>query len=115
LSSHLSSDHDSPSTRTLRAYGWDEFFENAFTEHRAGGLVPARIARVDRGQVTAIAEDGPIRAASAALAACTGDWAAVRRGDRPELAALLPRRTAVVRSSASRRNLRAYSFRGRQR
>ncbi|WP_306451820.1 ribosome small subunit-dependent GTPase A [Actinomadura formosensis] len=33
---------------------------------------------------------------------CTGDWAAVRPGTRPELAALLPRRTAIVRSSASR-------------
>lgn len=102
LSSSLSSDHDSPSTRTLRAYGWDEFFENAFTEHAAAGLVPARIARVDRGQVTTITADGPVRAASAALAVCTGDWAAVKPGDQPELAALLPRRTALVRSSASR-------------
>jgi ribosome biogenesis GTPase len=102
LSSPLSSDHDSPSSRTLRAYGWDEFFENSFTEHAAVGLVPARVARVDRGQVTTITEDGPVRAASAALAACTGDWAAVKPGDQPELAALLPRRTAVVRSSASR-------------
>jgi ribosome biogenesis GTPase len=101
LSSPLSSDQDSPSIRTLRAYGWDEFFESGFAEHAAAGLLPARIARVDRGQVTAITGDGPVRATAAGQAVCTGDWVALSPGDQPELA-LLPRRTAVVRSSASR-------------
>lgn len=58
----LSSEHDSPSTRTLRAYGWHRFFDNSFTDHAATGLVPARNARVDRGQVTAITGAGPVRA-----------------------------------------------------
>ena len=102
MNSPLSSEHDDPSTRALRAYGWNDFFQNGFTDHGAVGLVPARIARVDRGQVTAITGDGPTRAASGTYALCTGDWVALNPGDQPEIAALLPRRTAVVRSSASR-------------
>ncbi|QFU86791.1 ribosome small subunit-dependent GTPase A [Amycolatopsis sp. YIM 10] len=99
----------SSSYGALSAYGWDESYENAFIHLRSAGLVPARIARVDRGQVTAVTADGPVRATVAAavsadpgFSACTGDWAALRPGAEPELVELLPRRTAIVRSSASR-------------
>jgi ribosome biogenesis GTPase / thiamine phosphate phosphatase len=105
----------SPSLRSaspedvLRAYGWDEAYENAFTVHRSAGLSPARVARVDRGHATVVTADGWVRAAWFAptgpplsSSPCTGDWAAVWLGARPELAALLPRRTAIARSSASR-------------
>jgi len=82
--------------------GWDEFFQASFTEYEQGGLVPARIARVDRGQATALTAEGPVRARYGRHAVCSGDWVAVRRGDPCEIEAVLPRRSAVVRSSASR-------------
>lgn len=93
----------------LSAYGWDEAYENAFTAHRSVGLSPGRVARVDRGHATVVTANGWVRAvwsspagSSPSSSPCTGDWAAVRLGPRPELAVLLPRRTAIVRSSASR-------------
>ncbi|MGP4028158.1 ribosome small subunit-dependent GTPase A [Actinomadura sp. 3N407] len=97
----------------LAAYGWDATLENEFTSHRAAGLIPARVAAVDRGLCDVVAGDGPLRAGTGpvaspddpAAAPCTGDWAALRPdgpGGRPVVAALLPRRTAIVRSSASR-------------
>lgn len=98
-----------PSDVGLTRYGWTETLDNAFAEHREAGLVPARIARVDRGLCDAVTESGPVRAALTALyspdplqAPCTGDWAALRPGAEPHLVALLPRHSAIVRSSASR-------------
>lgn len=94
---------------TLAAFGWDEAFDRAFAAHRAAGLVPARIVRVDRGQCDVVTESGPVRAGSSAvsspdpvLSPCTGDWAALRTGSDPQLVALLPRRSAIVRSGADR-------------
>ncbi|MEU8804583.1 ribosome small subunit-dependent GTPase A [Spirillospora sp. NPDC048819] len=97
----------------LAAYGWDETLENEFTSHRAAGLIPARVAAVDRGLCDVVAGDGPLRAGTGPAASsddpsaapCTGDWAALHPDGpdgRPVIAALLPRRTAIVRSSASR-------------
>ncbi|WP_149258343.1 ribosome small subunit-dependent GTPase A [Actinomadura sp. K4S16] len=97
----------------LAAYGWDDALEHEFTSHRAAGLIPARVAAVDRGLCDVVTENGPARASTvsavsgggAAEAPCTGDWAALGAGGpdgRPAVAALLPRRTAIVRSSASR-------------
>ncbi|TMQ84648.1 ribosome small subunit-dependent GTPase A [Actinomadura soli] len=99
----------------LAAYGWDTTLEYEFTSHRAAGLIPARVAAVDRGLCDVVAETGPLRASAGpvpasstdepAVAPCTGDWAALRPDGpdgRPAVAALLPRRTAIVRSSASR-------------
>ncbi|WP_207943627.1 ribosome small subunit-dependent GTPase A [Actinomadura sp. KC345] len=97
----------------LADYGWDAALENEFTSHRAAGLIPARVAAVDRGLCDVVTEDGPMRAGTGPVASsddplaapCTGDWAALRADGpdgRPTVAALLPRRTAIVRSSASR-------------
>ncbi|WP_338743384.1 ribosome small subunit-dependent GTPase A [Actinomadura luteofluorescens] len=100
----------------LAAYGWDDALEHEFTSHRAAGLIPARVAAVDRGLCDVVTENGPARASTVSTvsagsggdpvaAPCTGDWAALRAGGpdgRPAVAALLPRRTAIVRSSASR-------------
>ncbi|GAA2277960.1 ribosome small subunit-dependent GTPase A [Nonomuraea roseoviolacea subsp. roseoviolacea] len=112
-----SSPFTDPSGAGLSRYGWTRALDHAFAEHRAAGLVPARIARVDRGLCDAVTESGPVRAALTAihspdplLAPCTGDWAALlpgrepghEPGREPRLAALLPRRSAIVRSSASR-------------
>lgn len=93
---------DQPFVPSLHDLGWDEFFEARFAEHASPGLVPARIARVDRGQATALTATGPARVRLCGHAVCTGDWVGVRLGDPPEIATVLPRRTAVVRSSASR-------------
>ncbi|MGH3392100.1 MAG: ribosome small subunit-dependent GTPase A [Actinomadura sp.] len=96
-------------SQALSAYGWDEDLEHAFTPYRETGLIPARIATVDRGLCDAITGDGPVRADTTDVASpdpmqgpCTGDWAAVRPGRPPAVAALLPRRTAIVRASVSR-------------
>lgn len=93
----------------LSRYGWTGALDQAFIEHYEAGLVPARISRVDRGRCTAITASGPVRATFAAphppdplLTPCTGDWAALRPGAEPHLAALLPRHSAIVRSSASK-------------
>ncbi|MGI5158123.1 ribosome small subunit-dependent GTPase A [Microbispora sp. CA-102843] len=93
----------------LSRYGWTDALDQTFTEHHEAGLVPARISWVDRGLCTAITTSGPMRATFAAphppdplLTPCTGDWAALRPGAEPHLVALLPRHSAIVRSSASR-------------
>jgi ribosome biogenesis GTPase len=95
------------SLNALRSYGWDEAYEHAFAEHQAAGLLPARVALVDRGQATVVTATGSVRATWSAHAGqsplpCTGDWVAITDTPQPELVAVLPRRTAIVRSSASR-------------
>ncbi|MCK2218433.1 hypothetical protein MF672_032250 [Actinomadura sp. ATCC 31491] len=93
----------------LSRYGWTDALDHTFAAHYEAGLVPARVSRVDRGLCTAITASGPVRATFAApyppdplLTPCTGDWAALRPGAEPHLVALLPRHSAIVRSSASR-------------
>ncbi|QDQ16094.1 ribosome small subunit-dependent GTPase A [Streptomyces spectabilis] len=93
----------------MSALGWDASFAALFTEHAAAGLVPARVARVDRGRCDVLTAAGPVRAASRgpahsdpAHAVCTGDWAALRPGPEPDLVALLPRRSAITRAGADR-------------
>jgi ribosome biogenesis GTPase len=110
---HSSDSGDPP--LDLAAYGWDAEREREFAEYRAAGLTPVRVVGVDRGRCDVVGASGPLRASTAAVyspdpvwAPCTGDWAALRAepgpgaDGLPELAALLPRRTAVVRASASR-------------
>ncbi|MBE1536298.1 ribosome small subunit-dependent GTPase A [Actinomadura algeriensis] len=97
----------------LAAYGWDESLEDEFSVHSAAGLTPARVVAVHRGLCEAVTADGPARAstphadraADPMAAPCTGDWAALHPAGpdgRPMLAALLPRRTAIVRAGSSR-------------
>ena len=72
-----------------------------------------RVVRVDRGLVSVLTEDGPVRASvGGALLGrmaqdptegpCTGDWCVVRAwpDHRYTVERLLPRRTAVVRATA---------------
>lgn len=93
------------SSDVLAVYGWDEYFDDAFAAYRAEGLAPARIVRVDRGRCDLVTEHGPVRADTSRVnGPCTGDWAVLRPGDRPVVTHLLPRRTAIVRSSASGRS-----------
>jgi ribosome biogenesis GTPase / thiamine phosphate phosphatase len=102
------------SSHALVPYGWDEEWEASFAQHAALGLVPGRIVRVDRGRcevlvaggagVTAVAADiSPVHTSDPAGWACTGDWVAV---DPAVMAvrALLPRRSAMMRSTSSKRS-----------
>ncbi|MGW1077543.1 ribosome small subunit-dependent GTPase A [Streptomyces sp. NPDC002537] len=98
----------------LTRYGWDEGFADSFTPHAAQGLTPGRIVRVDRGRCDLVVPDGDgVRTVQADTALvttgdplrimCTGDWAAVDLA-QGFVRALLPRRTAFVRATSSKRS-----------
>ncbi|MEU3894693.1 ribosome small subunit-dependent GTPase A [Streptomyces sp. NPDC045251] len=96
----------------LAPYGWDEDWADAFAPHAAEGLLPGRVLRVDRGQCDVVTADGVLRADTAFVTphdplrvVCTGDWAAVEPDGTPRyVRAYLPRRTAFVRSTSSKRS-----------
>jgi len=92
---------DSP----LERLGWDDGWEAAFAEHRAAGLIPARVAVQHRGAYDLAHGQDPVRAAAAARLAredrlpAVGDWV----GLDPEttlVEAVLPRRTVLSRKEA---------------
>ncbi|WP_299535840.1 ribosome small subunit-dependent GTPase A [uncultured Streptomyces sp.] len=93
-------------------YGWDGERERAFAPLRADGLVPGRVVRAERGRCDVVAETGPVRAvlvppsgAGDRPTPCTGDWVALRPSGpaaSATVAEVLERRTAVIRSTASR-------------
>ncbi|MDT3396415.1 ribosome small subunit-dependent GTPase A [Streptomyces sp. B1866] len=119
MSSSSSSSHPSfpgSSSHPLTPYCWDDVVADAFSPYRDQGLVPGRILRVDRGSCEAVvpAADGlgvttvragtaPVASPDPVRAACTGDWAALDLGRRA-VHALLPRRSAFVRSTSSKRS-----------
>nr|WP_296768677.1 ribosome small subunit-dependent GTPase A [Rhodococcus sp. (in: high G+C Gram-positive bacteria)] len=81
---------------SLGTYGYDSYWQNIFrSTHPLRD--PARVIGVDRGTSDVVTEHGPTRVRTGRLGVCTGDWLALADGD---VAALLPRRTAVVRASA---------------
>lgn len=82
----------------LSAIGWTADREAELTLLGRTDLEPARVARVDRGLVTLLAADGEHRRPSAVPGLAVGDWVAFAPGGRIEH--LLPRRTALVRSTA---------------
>jgi ribosome biogenesis GTPase len=86
----------------LHSLGWDDGWEAAFAEHRAAGLLAARVAVQHRGAYDLIGEPGEVRASAIVRLAregglpAVGDWVAFD----PEaglIDAVLPRRTAVSR------------------
>ncbi|MFE1075684.1 ribosome small subunit-dependent GTPase A [Streptomyces sp. NPDC058783] len=98
---------------TLTSYGWDDDWADAFAPHAAEGLLPGRVLRVDRGQCDVVTADGVLRADTAFVTpndplrvVCTGDWVAVDpEGGTPRYVRMyLPRRTAFVRSTSSKRS-----------
>ncbi|MFF8790698.1 ribosome small subunit-dependent GTPase A [Streptomyces sp. NPDC015125] len=115
-------DLDFSAVHPLTAYGWDDGFAECFTPFAGPGMVPGRIVRVDRGRVDAVVADGggvrTVLADTALVATsdpmrvpCTGDWAVVDlenglTGDHLDgvVRALLPRRTAFLRSASSKRS-----------
>lgn len=96
----------------LAPYGWDEGWAAEFAVHAERGLLPGRVVRVDRGQCDVVTGDGVVRADTAFVTphdplrvVCTGDWVAVDADGNPRYArAYLPRRTAFVRSTSSKRS-----------
>ncbi|WP_234312851.1 ribosome small subunit-dependent GTPase A [Streptomyces seoulensis] len=93
--------------------GWDSHWEAEFAPYARQGLLPGRVVRVDRGQCDVLTADGVVRADTAFVTPndpmrvlCTGDWAAVDpEGGSPRyVRAYLPRRTAFVRSTSSKRS-----------
>ncbi|GAB2836925.1 ribosome small subunit-dependent GTPase A [Actinocorallia aurea] len=93
---------------TLADYGWDTERERSFTPSRAGGLVPGRVVRAERGRCDVVAETGPVQAvvppgAADRLTPCTGDWVALRPATAAaSVVRILRRRTSVVRATSSR-------------
>ncbi|GAA3787130.1 ribosome small subunit-dependent GTPase A [Streptomyces coacervatus] len=96
----------------LAPYGWDEAWADEFAPYDTEGLLPGRVIRVDRGQCDVVTADGVVRADTAFVTphdpmrvVCTGDWVAVEPGGNPRyVRTYLPRRTAFVRSTSSKRS-----------
>ncbi|MGW0820257.1 ribosome small subunit-dependent GTPase A [Streptomyces sp. NPDC002845] len=103
----------SVSSHPLAPYGWDEGWEAEFAPYAERGLLPGRVVRVDRGQCDVVTPAGTARADTEFVVprdpmkvVCTGDWGAVdpEGGDPRYVRTLLPRRTAFVRSTSSKRS-----------
>ncbi|KKD06048.1 GTPase RsgA [Streptomyces sp. WM6386] len=103
----------SSSSHPLAPYGWDADWEAEFAPYAERGLLPGRVARVDRGLCDVITPAGMVRADTEFVVprdpmkvVCTGDWAAVdpEGSDPLYVRTLLPRRTAFVRSTSSKRS-----------
>lgn len=104
-------------THPLAEYGWDDGFVESFHPFAGQGFVPGRVARVDRGRVDVVIQDGDgvttVLADTALVSTgdpmkvpCTGDWAVIDLADEhaPYVRAMLPRRTAFLRSTSSKRS-----------
>ncbi|MER6209349.1 ribosome small subunit-dependent GTPase A [Streptomyces sp. NPDC001642] len=103
----------SSSVHPLQPYGWDAEWEAEFAPFAEQGLLPGRVARVDRGLCDVITPAGTVRADTEFVVprdpmkvVCTGDWVAVDPdGGTPRyVRTYLPRRTAFVRSTSSKRS-----------
>jgi ribosome biogenesis GTPase / thiamine phosphate phosphatase len=82
----------------LISLGWDGRFAADFAPYSASHLA-ARVTRVDRGAADLACETGVARVALPAGCDLTvGDWVALADD---QVAAVLPRRTAIIRASAS--------------
>jgi ribosome biogenesis GTPase len=102
----------SSSSHPLVPYGWDTGWADEFARYDAEGLLAGRVVRVDRGQCDVVTADGMLRADTAFVTphdplrvVCTGDWVAVEPAGNPRyVRTYLPRRTAFVRSTSSKRS-----------
>ncbi|MDQ0993744.1 ribosome small subunit-dependent GTPase A [Streptomyces sp. V3I7] len=103
----------SASSHPLAPFGWDEGWEAEFAPYAEQGLLPGRVVRVDRGQCDVVTPAGVVRADTEFVVprdpmkvVCTGDWVALdpEGGDPRFVRTLLPRRTAFVRSTSSKRS-----------
>lgn len=100
------------SSHALAPYGWDDAWAAESAPYAAEGLLVGRVIRVDRGQCDVATADGVLRADTAFVTPndpmrviCTGDWAVVEpAGDPRYVRTYLPRRSAFVRSTSSKRS-----------
>ncbi|NUR65559.1 MAG: ribosome small subunit-dependent GTPase A [Streptomyces sp.] len=112
MTSSSSSSSTSSVFSALAPYGWDDAWADMFARYDAEGLLAGRVVRVDRGQCDVVTADGTLRADTAFVTphdpmrvVCTGDWVAVEPGGNPRyVRTYLPRRTAFVRSTSSKRS-----------
>lgn len=82
----------------LSSLGWDDRFAAEFAPHCTTSF-PARVTRVDRGAVDLLGDAGPSRVSlSIDQDVTVGDWVAATD---ESVTAVLPRRTAIVRASAT--------------
>ncbi|MFF4500934.1 ribosome small subunit-dependent GTPase A [Streptomyces sp. NPDC001401] len=109
----MTSSSASPVFSALAPYGWDDAWADEFAPYDTEGLLPGRVVRVDRGQCDVVTPAGTVRADTEFVVprdpmkvVCTGDWVAVDPdGSDPRyVRTLLPRRTAFVRSTSSKRS-----------
>jgi ribosome biogenesis GTPase len=95
----------------LATLGWDEAWDAAFAPYRADGLVPGRVSVQHRGEWDVVTDDGEVRARvpgrlrhealSRADLPVVGDWVAISTtAQKPEIRAVLPRRTQFSRRAA---------------
>lgn len=91
----------------LKTLGWDEAWAAAFGAEAAQGLEAARVAVAHRGAYVVRTEDGECMASLSGrvlhqgLDAVVGDWVALHRSQgTARIDAVLPRRTALVRTAA---------------
>jgi ribosome biogenesis GTPase len=101
---------------TLEQLGWNDALEQAFTTHRAAGLIPARVAAEDKHHFRIWTSDAELTArvsgrllhearGDAARLPKVGDWTAVKPlpGEpKAVIHAILPRRTKLSRKLAGR-------------
>jgi ribosome biogenesis GTPase len=86
----------------LHKLGWDEGWEASFADHRAAGLVPARVAIQHRGAYDLIAEAGETRASATTRLfksddlPAVGDWVGLDPATNL-VEAVLERRTLISR------------------
>jgi ribosome biogenesis GTPase / thiamine phosphate phosphatase len=102
---------------TIEQLGWAPAIAEAFAEHAAAGLAPARVAIEHRGAYVLRGDDevwGELsgrlrRAASGTLERpAVGDWVAYRPqpgAGRAQIEAVLPRRSAFVRRAAGEQDV----------
>jgi ribosome biogenesis GTPase len=91
------------STETLlHRLGWDDGWEAAFAEHRAAGLIPARVAIQHRGAYDLITEEREVRASASTRLfkldelPAVGDWVGLDT-ESNLVEAVAERRTAISR------------------
>jgi ribosome biogenesis GTPase len=99
----------------LLAFGWSDAVEAAFEPFAGGGHVPARVIAGDRGSYVVAGDDGEVRAQvggrfryeagdDPAAFPAVGDWVALD-AENGIIAAVLPRRTSLVRHAAGVRTV----------
>lgn len=85
----------------LVPYGWTEAVASEYLSVLTDGLTPARIVRMDRSECDVVTPTGPARAGCPReiTGLCTGDWVGIDADGM--VRQLLPRRSAIMRSSVS--------------